>query len=268
MTTLIPGNGGLPKLVIENDGATAEVYQHGAHLTAWQPRGQKPVLFMSRKSAFDPAKPIRGGVPICFPWFGPKAGAPDAPMHGYARLRDWTLEYAGRDGVSFILESEEATARLTFTIGAALDMALEVRARKDFTYEEALHTYLRVGDVRRVSVEGLEGVDYLDKTDGFRRKTQAGPITVAAETDRIYLKTKGVCVVRDPVLGRSITVEKEGSDNTVVWNPWIAKAKAMADFGDDEWPDMICVETANVGDAAVRLTAGQTHLTRARVSVR
>lgn len=260
MTKLIPGNGGLPKVVVENDQATAEVYQHGAHLTAWQPRGQQPVLFMSQKSHFDAAKPIRGGVPVCFPWFGPKA---DAPMHGYARLSDWTLE----DPLVFTLRSDEAEARLRFTIGRTLEMAFEVRALKDFTYEEALHTYFRVGDVRKIQVEGLEDTDYLDKTDGFRRKTQRGPITFGAETDRIYLNTTSACVVRDPLLQRNIRIEKEGSDTTVVWNPWIAKAKAMPDFGDDEWPEMVCVETANVGDAAVRLAAGQTHLMKVRISL-
>jgi len=267
------GRGSLPRVSVTSDLASAEMYLHGAHLTAWQPRGAKPVLFMSEKSLFDAAKPIRGGVPVCFPWFGPKAGAPESPAHGFARIRSWELETCAQqaDGsvrVAFALDGEESTIRLAFTVGRSLDMALEVRSKTAFKFEEALHTYLAVGDVRQVSVEGLANTDYLDKTEAFRRKTQpAEPIRIAGETDRVYLNTRSACIVRDPVLERTITVEKEGSDTTVVWNPWIAKAKAMPDFGDDEWPRMVCVETANVGDEAVRLDAGQTHLLRARLRI-
>ena len=267
------GSGSLPRVVVTGDLASAELYLHGAHLTKFQPRGAKPVLFMSGKSWFEANKPIRGGVPVCFPWFGPKAGSPESPAHGFARLRDWELESCARqaDGavrVGFALESDESTVRLSFTIGGSLDMDLEVRSKAALTFEEALHTYFLVGDVRRVGVEGLENTDYLDKTDSFRRKTQPPEaIRITSETDRTYLNTRAACVVRDPVLDRTIRVEKEGSDTTVVWNPWIAKAKAMPDFGDDEWPEMICVETANVGDRAVRLQAGETHRMKVRITV-
>jgi glucose-6-phosphate 1-epimerase len=147
-------------------------------------------------------------------------------------------------------------------------MDLEVRAKTPFTFEEALHTYFAVADVRQVSVEGLANTDYLDKVENFKRKTQSPePIRIVGETDRVYLNTTSTCVVRDPGLGRTITIEKEGSGTTVVWNPWIAKAKAMPDFGDDEWPHMICVETANVGDGAVRLEAGRSHQMKVRIRV-
>jgi D-hexose-6-phosphate mutarotase len=267
------GSGALPRVVVTGDHASAEMYLHGAHLTQFQPRGAKPVLFMSGKSWFEANKPIRGGVPVCFPWFGPKAGAPESPAHGFARIRDWDLESCARqpDGavrVSFALDSEESALRLAFTIGRALEMDLEVRSKAAFTFEEALHTYFRVGDARQVRVEGLENTDYLDKTDAFRRKTQPPEaIRITAETDRLYLNTRTACVVHDPILERKIRIEKEGSDVTVVWNPWIAKAKAMPDFGDDEWPDMVCVETANVGDSAVRLGAGESHHMKVRITV-
>jgi glucose-6-phosphate 1-epimerase len=181
--------------------------------------------------------------------------------------------------VVFALSSDDTTLklwphpfalRMTFLIGGALDMELEVRNPADapFTYEEALHTYFAVGDVRQASVDGVENVDYIDKADGFKRKTQpAEPVRIAAETDRIYLNTRSACVVRDPVLKRAITVRKENSDTTVIWNPWIAKAKALPDFGDEEWPGMLCVETANAGDQAVRLPAGGTHRLRTRIEV-
>jgi len=268
------GRSSLPRVSVTSELASAEIYFHGAHLTAFQPRGAKPVLFMSKESNFDPAKPIRGGVPVIFPWFGPKAGAPESPAHGFARIRHWDLESCTVQAdravrVVFSLAVDAATLRMTFAIAHSLEMEMEVRAAAaPLTFEEALHTYFVVGDVRQVGVDGLQGVEYIDKVDGFKRKTQsADPVRITGETDRVYLNTLGPCVVRDPVLGRSITVEKEGSGTTVVWNPWIAKAKAMADFGDEEWPQMICVETANVGEGAIRLEAAQTHRMKTRITV-
>lgn len=268
------GRSALPRVTVTSDLASAEIYFHGAHLTAFQPRGAKPVLFMSKESSFDPVKPIRGGVPVIYPWFGAKAGSPESPTHGIARIRHWDLESCSVQAdravrVVFSLALDAATLRMTFTIAHSLEMELEVRAAAaPLTFEEALHTYFVVGDVRQVSVEGLQGVEYIDKVDGFKRKTQAAePIRITGETDRVYLNTLGSCVIRDPVLARSITVDKESSGTTVVWNPWIAKAKAMADFGDEEWPQMICVETANVGEGAVRLEAAQTHRMKTRIRV-
>jgi len=264
------GRGSLPRVSITSELATAEIYLHGAHITQWTPRGAKPVLFMSGKSWFEPGKPIRGGVPVCFPWFGPK---PDSPAHGFARIRSWELESCavqpdGAVRAAFRLESDESTAWLTFTVGRTLEMDLDVRAKKAFTFEEALHTYFAVGDVRQATVEGLENTDYLDKVENFKRKTQPPePIRITGETDRVYLNTTATCVVRDPVIGRTLTIEKAGSGTTVVWNPWIAKAKAMPDFGDDEWPGMLCVETANVGDGAVRLEADAFHRMKVRIRV-
>ena len=277
------GQGGLPRLSVTSDRASAEFYLHGAHLTQFQPRGSKPVLFVSAQSNFDATKPIRGGVPVIFPWFGPRAGVPEAPLHGIVRVRSWQLETCEVQGdgevrVVFSLHSDPATLqhwpsdfglKMAFSVGRSLEMTLEVRAdRAPITFEEAFHTYFSVGDVRQVRVEGLENTDYVDKVDAFRRKTQpAEPVVIAGETDRVYLNTTSASVIRDPVLERTITVEKEHSATTVVWNPWIAKAKAMADFGDDEWPQMLCVETANAGDAAIRLDAGQTHSLRTRIRV-
>jgi glucose-6-phosphate 1-epimerase len=277
------GRGSLPRVTVTSDLASAELYLHGAHLTRFQPRGARPVLFMSDESHFDAAKPIRGGVPVIFPWFGPRAGSPESPMHGFARIRSWqpescTLEADGTVRIAFRLDSDAATQslwpfpfglRMTFSIGPSLEIDMEVRGGgAPFSFEQALHTYLLVGDVRRVSVDGLQNVEYIDKLDSFKRKTQPpDAIRITGETDRVFLNTRSTCVVRDPVLERTLTVEKENSASTVVWNPWIDKARAMPDFGDDEWPGMICVETANVGDSAVRLEGDQTHRMRAFIKV-
>jgi glucose-6-phosphate 1-epimerase len=278
------GNGSLTKLTINTDLAAAEIYLHGAHITHFHPRGAAPVLFMSKASNFQAGKAIRGGVPVIFPWFGARAGHPQDPAHGFARVREWQLESCeespdGSTRIVLSLNDDEDTRRqwpfafglrLVVIVSAALDITLEVRnaSLETIGFEEALHTYLNVGDVRRVRVEGLDGIAYIDKAGGGVRKTQvAGGVTPVGETDRLYLHTRGATVLRDPVLGRSITVEKEGSEATVLWNPWIAKAQALADFGDDEWPQMMCVETANAADCAVRLAPGCTHRMRARISI-
>lgn len=269
------GGGDLTRAVATHPAAAGELYLHGAHVTAWQPRGAEPVLFMSEASSFERGEPIRGGVPICFPWFGPKADDADAPSHGLARLRTWQLTGADADdaGVTLelaaIIEPFRATYRVAF--GETLTMTLRVQNAGDepARFEEALHTYLRVGDVKQVEVRGLEGARYLDKAEGGRHTRQGDePIRFTGETDRVYLDTRAECAVRDPALGRTIHVTKEGSDATVVWNPWVAKSAAMPDFGDDEWPNMVCVEAANVADCGVTLSPGAAHEMVARVAVR
>jgi glucose-6-phosphate 1-epimerase len=273
------GRGSLPRVVVTSDLATAELYLHGAHLTAFQPRGAPPLLFLSERSQFEAGKPIRGGVPVIFPWFGPRA---DSPAHGFARIRPWELTSCaqepdgsvrltcalGVDDLTRSLWPHAFEARLTFTLGRALGIELEIKAGDaPLMFEEAFHTYLLVGDARQVGVDGLQNTEYIDKVDGFQRKTQpAEALRITGETDRVYVNTRGRCVVHDPVLERTITVEKENSDATVVWNPWIEKARAMPDFGDEEWPRMLCVETANVGESAIRLAPLQTH--RMRVIVK
>jgi glucose-6-phosphate 1-epimerase len=279
---LEPGQGGLERLVMATSQAHAEIYLHGAHLTMWRPSvpdgGDKSVLWLSERSNFVAGRPIRGGVPICFPWFGQKAVAEGAtaPMHGFARNLGWKLSAAtcspaGEAHVEMRLASRGATrewwphdfeALFQVGIGRSLAMALIVRntGNDDFTIEEALHTYFTVGDVRKIRITGLERVGYFDKTHDREAAAPSGAaITFTEETDRLYAGTEGNVVLHDPVLGRRITVAKSGSKTTVVWNPWIAKAKAMPDFGDDEWPGMVCIESANVAPHAVKLQPGQTH---------
>jgi glucose-6-phosphate 1-epimerase len=278
------GEGQLPRLTVANPMARAQIYLHGAHVTAWQPEGHAPVLWMSRDSLWQPGKPIRGGVPICFPWFGAHATEKSAPGHGYARLADWTLVDAhddeqGATRLAFQLTPGavlwplwphrfEATYRVT--VGSSLGLALEISnmGAEEFTFEEALHTYYDVEDVRTVSVSGLEGADYRDKVEGMAgRKQGPDPIRFTGETDRVYLNTQGPCTIHDPGRRRRIVSRKTGSDATVVWNPWVDKAKAMADFGDLEWPGMVCVETCNVNAHAVTLAPGARHTMTATIEV-
>ncbi|MCY2951940.1 MAG: D-hexose-6-phosphate mutarotase [Planctomycetota bacterium] len=270
------GPNGLLRAAIVTPHAEATVYLHGAHVTHYRPVGQKPLLFMSDKSHFDSAKPMRGGIPICFPWFGPRAGDPSSAIHGFARVQPWTVESTAElpdksVTITLRLDSTDATlriwpfsfaARYRVTIGPSLNLSLEVQntSLKAITFEEALHSYFSVGDVRQLSISGLANTSYLDKTDGMKRKTQDdAPITIAGETDRVYLDARMPCFIDDPTLARRIIIEKTGSDTTVLWNPWIAKAIAMPDFGEDEWTRMLCIESANAGPNAVTVAPDRRH---------
>jgi len=274
---------GLVRIVVAAPSGEAAIYLHGAHVAHYRPRGQAPLLFMSARSMMEPGRPIRGGVPVCFPWFGPRAGDPAAPLHGFARIRTWMLESvtSAPDGAVHVVMSLRDSPEtrqiwphafaLTFRVhvGSALAMTLEVSnpSGQPFVFEEALHTYFAVGDARKVTIAGLEGATYIDKTDGMKRKQQDGPVTIAAETDRVYVNTPATCVIDDPVLARRIIVEKAGSNTTTVWNPWVAKARAMPDFGDDEWTGMVCVETANAAENALTLAPGASHAMTQRIRV-
>lgn len=273
--------GGLPSLLIHTQHSFAQLYAHGAHVSSWMPHPHEMILWMSDQSVYALDKPLRGGVPLIFPWFGPRADHPEAPSHGFARVHSWELqevETADDITLRFRLASNPETsalwphrfeAQFSVTVGVALTMQLQVTNTdaSAWSFEAALHTYFAVGDVRQVQVTGLENTRYLDKTDAMREKTQHGPISITSETDRVYLDTKATCTLHDPVLKRRIIVEKSGSDSTVVWNPWIEKAAKMPDFGDDEWSQMLCIETANVGDSAITLEAQQSHSMSARIAV-
>lgn len=278
------GPGGLIRAMVTTPAAEAHVHLHGGHVTHCMPAGTAPVLFLSARSRFAPGAPIRGGVPICFPWFAARAGDPAAPAHGVARTAAWTLEAVepGDDGgvtLAFSLSADAATRRwwphdfglrYTVGIGRALDLRLEVEnaGPTAFTFEAALHTYLAVADVRQIAIEGLSGATYVDKVDGLRPQVEGpGLIRLTGETDRIYQGTRATCVLDDPAAGRRLIVEKTGSATTVVWNPWDAKARALADLGDDEWLRFVCIETANVHDDAVTLAPGARHGLRAAIHV-
>jgi glucose-6-phosphate 1-epimerase len=279
---LEPGNGGLERVRVETGHVRAEIYLQGAHVTAWQPANQAPVLWVSRESQFRAGAPIRGGVPICFPWFAAHATDLSAPAHGFARLRAWRLADCSLDGdrveLRLALRDDDTTRRppwphpfaaeFRVSFGAQLSLALDVGNPGDrlLSFEAALHTYFAVSDIRRVTVTGLAGTAYLDKVQGLASKRQGDePIAFDGETDRIFLDTEATCTIHDPGLRRKVRIAKRGSLSTIVWNPWIAKARAMPDFGDDEWPQMLCIETANVRDRAVRLEPGSHHTMSAHI---
>ncbi|MDW8261796.1 MAG: D-hexose-6-phosphate mutarotase [Phycisphaerales bacterium] len=273
--TIRPGHGGLPTIVIHNPSASAEVYCLGATVTHYAPKGHEPILFVSQKSHFQEGKAIRGGIPICWPWFGPKPDDPGAPQHGLVRSRLWQVDAIRpiddlRTELQLSIRVGDLAASCFVRVGPELQVSLRSENLGTTTarLEEALHTYLRVGDSRQVRIEGLAGVDYIDKVAGQARKQQPPePVTFVAETDRVYLNTESPCVLIDPVLRRRITIDKSGSRSTVVWNPWIDKSRTLTDFGDEEWQQMCCIETANVADNHLLLSAGQAHAISATIRV-
>jgi glucose-6-phosphate 1-epimerase len=157
--------------------------------------------------------------------------------------------------------------RATFGSDLSLELVVRNTGATSLRFEEALHTYFRVGHIEKAALQGLNTVQYVDKTDLNRKKTQQGPIVIASETDRVYLNTKGAIELEDHSLRRRLGVAKENSFTTVVWNPWVEKAKALSDFGDAEWMQMVCIETSNVSDSAVELAPGEQHRMRGIVRV-
>lgn len=277
-----PGNRGLPEVQLTTPHCTGEMYLHGAHVTSWKPVGAEEALFLSPRSRWENGRAIRGGVPISFPWFADRAGDPHAPAHGFVRTTAWQLEsivQAG-DAVTVCMSTEsDATTRQWWpadfrllhcvTFGSELTMELMVTntGATPLHFEEALHAYHNVGDVTKAHASGLDDVDYVDKTDSNRRKTQHGDVVIQSETDRIYLDTQHAVEINDPVLHRRIRIAKENSFTTVIWNPWAQKAAALTDLGQDQWPRMLCIETSNVGGFAINLVPGQQHSMKATLSL-
>lgn len=267
---------------IDLPSCTGAVTDTGATVTGWQPRGYAPVIFTSSAAVLAPGTAVRGGIPVCFPWFGPGL-RPDAPYnHGFARTATWRLvanEIAGDEQtLSYRLSRGEATdphwphdywAVLTVRFGAELTVALSVTNLDTvpFSFEAALHTYLAVESVHDIRIDGLDGVAFADKTAGGEQRQQTGPLTFAGETDNVYAAPGPVTVV-DSAGGREIDVTNEGATHVIVWNPWQDKAAQIADLGAGEWERFVCVEAGRVLDGAVELAPGATHTLSTTITVR
>lgn len=275
---------GLIRAEITTPEATATVYLQGAHITHWQQAAQAPVLFLSRKSDLLPGKPIRGGVPIAFPWFANDSnptryqGKP-GPSHGFARVQPWTVAFAALAGADFHLtltlgptpmsrDMGFGQFRLAYqiTVGRSLSLQLTVANDADapLVFEEALHTYFAVADIHEVSLKGLEPTTFIDKTDGMRQKPAShAPLTFTGPTDRVYPDTSATCVIHDHLARRSVTNTKTNSNTTVVFNPW----REMPDLGPDEWHELLCVETVNAGKNAITLAPKSAHTMQTKITV-
>jgi glucose-6-phosphate 1-epimerase len=266
-------------LEVSTPWSTAEIYLLGAHVTQFRKKDEPPLLFLSQCSRFIEGHPIRGGIPVIFPWFGQREGL---GQHGFARIKAWELKEVlpapdGSVSVRFRLpEYPEAAAFPAFTadyivtVNQTLTLQLTLTNQSkdaEFTLENCLHTYFEVADATAITIHGLKGVTYLDKVASFQEKLETSDaLRIASEVDRVYLNTSGPIEILDPRIGRKILVEKQGSASTVVWNPWIAKARQMPDFGDEEYEHMVCVESGNVAANSVCLLPGGTSSLTVRLS--
>jgi glucose-6-phosphate 1-epimerase len=280
--TLARGNGGLPKINVATGRSLAEIYLHGAHVTGFQKNGEPPLLFMSAQSHFAPDQPIRGGVPICFPWFGNRAGE---PAHGFARIAAWQLVeiFAAPDGavtLTFALPQIPGretwkNLRTEFVVTVADTLTMELIAANDacgetLEIENCLHTYFYVGDIAQVSIDGLPGLpfdDFAAGAAGAGKLEKGSVLRITKETNRVYPHATGTVEIRDENLKRMVRVEKFNSHSTVVWNPWTTQ-KLPDDFDPAEHRHMVCVESGNVKQNKLSLAPGKTASLRVILSSR
>ncbi len=277
------GPGGLITAEISNPHGEATIALHGGHILSFRPSGQEPVLWLSRNSHFTPGKAIRGGIPVCWPWFGDHPTDTDKPAHGFVRTAVWSVSESEkladeRTRLKLSIADGDETLKLwphrfrlelDCTVSDVLTTKLIATntGSKPFTCGGALHSYFNISAVPNILIKGLEGCAYKDKVDQYRRKVQDGPVSIKRETDRIYLDTEADCIIEDRGMQRKIGISKNGSRTTVVWNPWIDKAQKMADFGDDEYNGMVCVETANADTDVITLAPGHTHILESVIRV-
>ena len=259
---------------IKNELGSAIVSLMGAHVISYQKANSEDILWMSDKSYMEYGKPIRGGIPVCWPWFGPH---PDAerklPSHGLGRIAIWDVKEKTEcpDGSSKLVmtlsgsrlpdEFSALDAEIEIIVGSSLKINLKTtnNGEKDYALTEALHTYFNVADCTKLHVEGLKNTAYIDKVDGGIEKMQTEDVRIGEEVDRIYMNTVAACTLVDEVTNRKVEISKKGSTSTVVWNPWVKKSIAMPDFGDEEYHTMICVETVNAGKDIITLKKGESH---------
>ncbi len=253
--------------------ATAVVSLYGAHVMSYSPKEQEDLLWMSGHSYYEVGQPLRGGIPVCWPWFGAHPQDESKPSHGIARISDWELAeiIEGNDSVALVLKltDNESTLNqwphqfdLTYKVTIGKELKIELitsnTGNQSFEFAEALHTYFNISNITDIFIDGFDGSVYSDRlTD--QDITQSGSITFNAETDRIYSNPLQEAIINDPGKSRKISNTRINSASAVVWNPWIEKSKKMPDFGADEYPGMVCVETANVADKTIKLEPQASH---------
>ena len=281
---------------IDNPMAKARICLYGGQLLDFQPYSQsEPVLWQSKKAIYKQGKAIRGGVPICWPWFGAiKSGDKSTgndiklPAHGFARISNWKVKSVTtlKDETTEVvlklpcesvceqylnLQSDfEAILSLRIVIGEQLSMELITKnpGKYPVRISEALHSYFKIADIHDVVIKGLDNTDYIDKLLNNHIFRQGGDLVLEAETDRIYVDTSSSVAIVDKQLNRTIEISKTGSMSTIIWNPWEQNSKAMADMPDKGWQSMVCVEVANAADNEVLVPAGGTHQMMMQIEIR
>lgn len=271
-----PVGDGLVAADVTNSYASARICLHGAQVLTWQPAGvTEPVIWMSSDAQIAKGKSIRGGVPVCWPWFGAHATNDALPAHGFARTQPWQVKGSrlmndGSTELSLTMPINTAAQKMwagraqldmLINVGETLKIALITRnlGKSAFHISEALHTYFAVSDVAQVNVEGLGGVHFHDKAAGWTQGDQVGNIAFKTEVDRVYVNSANACSILDSGYKRRIHINKLGSKSTIVWNPAAVRAAQMGDLGVDGWKRFVCVESGNALENAVTVAAGKSH---------
>ncbi len=270
------GAGDIPVVEIKNTQASARISLQGAHLLSWIPQAEDEVIWLSPEASFKRGKSIRGGIPVCWPWFGAHESNSDYPAHGFARTVTWNvcdvvqLE-SGETRIKFSLDMQQLNSginnmwpvntRLEYiiTIGTMLKLELITHneGAEDCIVGEALHSYFNVGNIKKTKVLGLDNIMYLDKPDNFKCKQQHGDVGVSGEVDRVYLNSPDMVMIHNQ--NRKIIIKTQGSQSTIVWNPGKKVAEEMADLGENGYLKMLCVESGNAASNVVSIAAGKSH---------
>ncbi len=271
---IVEGKGGLPFMEIANGKGKALISVYGGQVLSFQPVTEpEDLMFLSERAYYREGKAIKGGVPICWPWFGPDPEGSGRPAHGFVRNRFWkvlateTTQTGATKVVLGLVDTEETRGiwpysfelELAISVGETLTLELITRntGAQAFSITQAFHTYFAVGDINQVKVLGLENTTYLDKVEGGVQKQQQGALEIAAEVDRIYTNVSEDLIIDDAALGRRISIASQGSKTAVVWNPWAEISAQMADLENEAYKDFVCIETTNAADDLVTIAPGE-----------
>ena len=280
----VEGKGGFPVIEIKNEYAKAVISVYAGQVLSFQPVAQaEDMMFLSSQAYYQEGKAMKGGTPICWPWFGPDPEAKGRSSHGFVRNRLWQMRevVTTQDGATQVImglvDTEETRTiwdyafdvAIAITVGSSLTVELITRNTGDrpFFITQALHTYFKIGDINQVKVLGLEDNAYLDKVDGGKQKTQTGAVTFSAECDRIYLDVPPELTIEDEALKRKIKVTATNSNTAIVWNPGATISAKMADLGDRDYQHFVCVETANAANEIIEVAAGSEYKMTAHYAI-
>lgn len=258
---------------INTPKAKALISTHAGQVLSYQPAGEEDIMFLSTKAYYQDGKAIKGGAPICWPWFGPDPEGKGRPGHGFVRNRPWKIigtQAVSDNSVKVTLELSDTPETMEIwphafeltqeiVIGDSLNIALTTRntGADLFTITQGFHTYFKIGDITQTSVLGLQDCPYIDKVDNSAEKKQIGEVTIAAEVDRIYRNVSNTMIIDDKALNRCIQILSQGNKTAVVWNPWEKISKEMADLEDADYQRFICVETTNAANDVIGIAPGE-----------
>lgn len=280
----VEGKGGFSLIEVNNEFAKATISLYAGQILSFQPHNQQELMFYSSQAYHQVGKAIKGGTPICWPWFGPDPEGKGRSNHGFVRDRWWQMREAvsNQDGSTSIVMGLTDTPEtreiwdysfdlaIAITIGTSLTIELITRNTGDkaFDLTQALHTYFKIGDIDQVQVLGLEDTAYLDKVDGGKNKPQTGVVTFDGECDRIYLDVSSQLIVEDSALKRQIQITAANSNTAIVWNPGATAAAKMADLGDLDYQNFVCVETANAANEIIKVSPGDDYNLTANYAIK